>query len=576
MPAANSNDMISVGVFSHEFQGPYSGELVNQLRQLCVLRNIRFIGFCTASLGEFHSEFATESLDAAIIIRNSVSDEFAKKLLQQGTVLVSIAYDYFPLDIPVIDIDHNKSVDLAFDYLLEKNHKSACFIGNLRNYSVRKRYERFLERMEQEGISYDEDLLIAINSSELRCGLEAGYEFIKRGCNASAVLTESSQVTIGFINALRQYDINLTENYEVIGYGAAPLVSVLCPSVTTIDENLHLVAYRALLTVNKLLDNQSVDKTQLLVEPKLIREIQEDSTNPHQVKQNPYLSYSVDIAELYEPNYLAGLINNSFGWSMDIVDKKLENLMSIAPVFEKYMKEATFTHLFTTETGESGARTLKHFTLNAAKVLPSDLSYFSLAKSFPPEGFKYLHEQYNVVNHFFVCHKNLPKAVLSIYGDSQSYSQCSSYIYFAGQMQAIAKIYSLTLTNQQVGEPSGTQSKSVADSVEIEMQPITWDVSAHLTEWSSAALALLDMTMPMDVNIYRNMEIHDRIMDDDLHDFRLLLAACATSGEGFCTTVQMRTKSGSYKEYAIQAESIREDGAVSKVQFGIGLLGRVE
>lgn len=558
----------TIGVFSHDFQGPYSGELVNQLRQLCVVQDIRFVGFCTGSLGSYCTDFDTDKLDAAIIVRNSVSNDFAKKLIDQGTVVVSIAYDYFPLDIPVIDINHDKSVDLVFDYIREKQHRSVCFVGNLKDYGVRKRYERFLQCVDSSGFYHDEDMLISLPDSEFCNGMAAGFEFVKRECNASVVLTESSQITIGFISCLTRHGINLNEQCEVIGYGTAPLISVLCPPITAIDKNLHLVAYRAVSAVKDLLSGKEVLKENLVVEPKLIRKDQEELTSSP-VKQNPYLAYSVDLAELYEPNYMAGLINNSYRWAMDIADSKLENLMSFSPMFEKYMNEATLTHLACSEEGKGIAHVAKHFTLDAVHSLIADNRYFCQSKAFPPNPLAELQTTYNVINHFFVFGKNAPKAVISVYGDSSSFSQCSSYIYFVGLMQSVSKIYGLTLEHS-LSQQKLSRAKVELENTSIKLSEVTWNVLQHTTEWSKDALSLLGITSPLDINIYRNMEIYDRVMPSELENFRSLLAACATSGEDFCTTVQFRIKNGEFEEFALQAESVRNGAEIEKVVFGVG------
>lgn len=558
----------TIGVFAEHFQGPFTGELVNQIRQLCQLRNIRFIGYSTGSLGDFNCDLSLQQLDGAIIIRNSISNELARKLLSNGVSTVSISYDYFPLDIPVVDIDNSKSVELVFEHFHQYGHKTVAFVGDLRRYDTRKRYERYLELMDSYGLDFDDDLLINVSKSGFGGGIQAAMEFLQRGCNSKAVIIGSCQMAIGFVNCLREHGVKVEHQIDVVAYGATPLVQAICPVISTVDQNIHLVAYRALSTVMDCISGDNIDKDALVVMPKLI--LSEEITAN---ENSPYLASSVDIAEIYEPNYVSSLMNNNHLWSQEIYASNLENLMSIAPVFSKYMNEASFARVSKAAKGAQIVKVLKKFSVTGANVLdPRQRQNICEAKQFPPDAIADTNA-YSVVSHFFVKSKDSIHAVISLYGSGVSATSCSSYLFMAGQMESLTQLLGLQIENLLLQNYGGVSAnKSNTATANVPLHQVLWDIKGRVTEWSKEALSMLGMSSPMDVNIYQNMELTDRIHQDDIDYVRHMLADCAANGDNFCTTFRIKNKSGEFVSVALQAETLSEHGEVLQVKLNMGLL----
>ena len=107
---------LTVGLYTPYLQGFYIGELVNQIRQLCFVKGYRLVVIRTGGYGKFQSALQLDQIDCAIFIRNSVSAEFADTLFV-AKPCVAIAYDFFPLAIPVVASDHEFGIGFCIAHL---------------------------------------------------------------------------------------------------------------------------------------------------------------------------------------------------------------------------------------------------------------------------------------------------------------------------------------------------------------------------------------------------------------------------------------------------------------------------
>ncbi|MFL0801344.1 MAG: substrate-binding domain-containing protein [Agarilytica sp.] len=547
------NNTTTIGVFASHLQGEFVGEVANQIRQHCVLRGYKYIGFCTGQDVKYHCTLSLEQLDCAIIIRDCVSHEFAKELVERKIATVSVAYDYFPVDIPIVSSDNARGTELAFQYLLEQGHETISFAGDLRNFDVRKRYERFCELSEAHEMGFGEDLLIPVSNNEIGGGLEAGDAFIERGCNSTAVFCAAGFVAIGFLRRLQKNKIQLSDSLEVVGYEAMPIIPVLAPGISLIDQNVHLIAYKAVSVVCDLLSGKEMAREQK-VEPKLISRLQEVETD-----NNLILATSVDLPEIFNSGYMSSILNNNFIWNDQIADSGLEKLMNIAPLFEKFMGLATFSKISPAREGEKDITLLKIFSLEKTdKVSPKSSIAKCKLSHFPDEAFSQSHlSVFDNMTHFFIRANGRISGVISIYGDSASKTQLASYLYLCGQISSVAKVMGLNIEKRLAASISlagdKTADKPKAD-VNVVRHPVDWNIGKNETTWSEGALSLLGLVSPIDINIYKHMDFGDRIASEDADKIRTKTAESVTSKEGFSDTCKIKSKDGSYVSFSVVAE----------------------
>ena len=118
----------TLGLYTPYLQGFYFGELVSQIQQYCIIKGYKFTVIKTDSFATFNSAIHTEHIDYFVILRNAIHNTLAEYLVNSEKPIVSIAYDYFPLAIPMFTSDNEMGMELAINHLLQKGHRPD--IGN--------------------------------------------------------------------------------------------------------------------------------------------------------------------------------------------------------------------------------------------------------------------------------------------------------------------------------------------------------------------------------------------------------------------------------------------------------------
>lgn len=329
MTSASQPDKQHIAVFSPYLQGFYLGEIVDQIRQLCSINNYKFTAIRTDGLATFDIPLGVSHFTGVIILKNAISPALADRILTMGIPVVSIAYDYYPLEIPVVGCDNEQAVALAYNYLKELGHNQIAYVGDFSQYDLRKRFEYFGNLCDQDSNSNsDVDTFYPVDNSLYRGGLNAAKAFLKRGDTSTAVICGAGLTAIGFYEKINKSNRKI----DVVGFDATSITPIYAPNIVAVDQNLHLIAHKALAVIKNIQQQEEVQREEL-VPARLIL--------PNENKGATLNDYMVTCTEkniFANPNYAKALITNNYEWTKQIIDSNLDELMSIYPVFRDFMQ----------------------------------------------------------------------------------------------------------------------------------------------------------------------------------------------------------------------------------------------
>lgn len=150
------------------------------------------------------------------------------------------------LQIPIITMDQYdftcRGVDVLFDYkkgaymatrhLIECGHRRVgCVAGEKNFYVTQQRIEGYREALEENGISYDPDLLF-YGDYTMKSGYEA-FPYIM-GQKVSAIFSMNDEMAFGIYRAARLYGVSIPEDISIIGFDNVPFSDVMQIPLTTI------------------------------------------------------------------------------------------------------------------------------------------------------------------------------------------------------------------------------------------------------------------------------------------------------------------------------------------------------
>jgi len=534
------NHSLIVGVFAPYLQGFYYGELISQIQQLCMVKGYRFSLMSTGGLGEYQMPIGINHLDVAIILRNAVHPALVKRMLDMEISVVSISFDYFPLSVPVVESDNEFGVELAFNHLIKKGHQKIAFVGDISQYDLRKRYEAFCDQYEINAMSLDDRYVFIVKNAQFSGGYEAVNEYIRRDCDATGVICAAGLTGIGFAQKLMKTDLELYNSVEVVAFDAISLFPVLVPDISIIDQNTYLMANKALEVGEKQRAEILADRHHY-IQPKLL-----DASSDRQDAEQAFLATSVELSELHNANYMKSITNCFSEWTKNIGESRLSDIMMLAPLFPRHIHEVLFSRITSAATGDYVARLSKHLSYEGSHQIDENIIWD--IEHYPQSFGRFRVERYTSSIHIPIIIRNTVWGILSVYGENKHSDECSSMASVCGFLHLVVDYLKLEIFSK-IDIPKQAPRQKQTEIAEQEVGEIRWDVSQSLTVWDSNALAMLGYTSSLEQNVYKYMELADRVHVDSEEALKEIVEKAADAE--LQTTLKLRCKSKAYELFYI-------------------------
>lgn len=230
----------TIGIIIPDISNQFYPEIVRGAEDVANIYNYNIM-LCNTDLDpekemEYLRVLKEKMVDGVIYMSNSLEPEIIEltKSLELPIVLVETT-DY-ENTFPSVTIDNVKAAYDSTSYLINKGNKKIAYIGTYQDAvnAAAYRFTGYKEALRKQEIDFDETI----------CrfgGLKAkdGYNGIKEifeNCKVDAVFCASDEIAMGAINALRDLDIKVPQEVDVIGFDDIYSASIFYPKLTTISQ----------------------------------------------------------------------------------------------------------------------------------------------------------------------------------------------------------------------------------------------------------------------------------------------------------------------------------------------------
>lgn len=154
-------------------------------------------------------------------------------------------------NVPGIYVDNRSAAREGVAFLIQRGLRHIAYLGgNNQLYTSRERYRGYLMALEEAGIPVDPGLVLHGDYS-IASGIEMVDRLADRLDKLDGIFAGSDMTAIGVIKALREKNIRIPEDIQVLGFDNIEMSSVLTPALTTMSQPMYEIGYRAM---RKLLD----------------------------------------------------------------------------------------------------------------------------------------------------------------------------------------------------------------------------------------------------------------------------------------------------------------------------------
>ena len=200
-----------------------------------------------------------------------MAPELQQALAKAGVPIVLLARTVPGLRTDVVELDDKGAAYEGVTHLLRLGYRRVGFIGGLRGASTsRRRLDGYKAALRDWKIKLD-PVLVAEGDFRVESGYQAGLALLK--ARPDAVFIANYLMTVGFMEALRQYRLRCPEEVALVTCDDYPWMDSFSPRLTTIDlPKRELGAAAAQLLVERIAKKSGRPRTVKLKNAMRVRE----------------------------------------------------------------------------------------------------------------------------------------------------------------------------------------------------------------------------------------------------------------------------------------------------------------
>lgn len=268
----------TIGILIPDISNSLYPEIVRGIEDVANIYNYNII-LCNSDLNvskekEYIYILKEKMVDGILFMSNSLDSEVLEMLnkLDIKTVLIETsAEDTNTKSIPNVTIDNVKASKEAVNKLISNGRRRILYIGDHKDIfnASAYRYKGYSEALKGNNIEVDDNLLCFCKPF-----LNNGYEYvqkkIKDNVSFDGIFCTCDELAIGAMNALRENNINVPNDCEIIGFNNILMSSAFSPKLTTVDSSSYDLGSIGMRMLLKIINKEHMDDLNYVVPHKLI------------------------------------------------------------------------------------------------------------------------------------------------------------------------------------------------------------------------------------------------------------------------------------------------------------------
>ena len=210
-------------------------------------------------------------IDGVIYMSNSVDQNVIDLIKELEMPVVLVETTDADGIFPSVTIDNVVAAADAVKYLINKGNKNIAYVGTSleKVNALSKRYTGYLSALDEMGIELNKDL-IYIGGVKPKDGYAGINAILDTGAKVDAVFCASDEIAMCVINALRDRNISVPGDVDVMGFNDIYSASVFYPKLTTIAQPMYDMGSVSMRMLIKSINNLEVEEKHFVLPYRLV------------------------------------------------------------------------------------------------------------------------------------------------------------------------------------------------------------------------------------------------------------------------------------------------------------------
>lgn len=259
-------------LFVLDILNPFFALLVREISDILIKKSIPLL-VCDIENDiekeKLYLDFVINNKTSGVIFTEGISPSIVRKASKHIPVVL-IDQHYQPGTVPEVTSDNYWGAYDAVNYLIKLNHRKIGFVSGPENWpSIQQRYNGYKGALKHNGIQFEEKLVYKGKLS-VETGIKAMEYYLEKSIFPTAIFCSNDQIAIGVLNKARDMNISIPNDLSIIGFDGIPFVSIIKPKITTVKQNVKLIAETAVRLLMDQINKKSSENVRVRVPTQFI------------------------------------------------------------------------------------------------------------------------------------------------------------------------------------------------------------------------------------------------------------------------------------------------------------------
>lgn len=207
-----------------------------------------------------------KQVDGVVMMTNEVTAQIQHAIEHSPVPIVLAGSMSSSEKIPSVNIDYFQAALEGMELLVKNGHQRIAYVSSSLKYTVNgcHKFEAYKQALEKAGISFDETLVVA-NDSSYDSGLIAWETLANLDEPPTAIFAGNDELAIGLIHGVQDGGKRVPDDVEVLSYENSKLARMVRPQLTSVVLPLYDIGAVAMRLLTKLMNKETVDEQCVLL-----------------------------------------------------------------------------------------------------------------------------------------------------------------------------------------------------------------------------------------------------------------------------------------------------------------------
>lgn len=208
-------------------------------------------------------------VDGVILMySSSVADEALNLIQKLKTLAVIVGKPLNQREMLYVDNDNVDASYRVTDNLIKKGHKKIAFMsGSFRFVVFLDRLDGYAKALMENNLEFNRQYITQCEA-EMEQGYEKAQKLLELPERPTALVISDDVMAIGAIKAIKEKNLRIPEDIEIVSFNNIPMAQIISPSITSVDINVFTLGYEASKLIIEKIKGTS-DKEKVIVPTKI-------------------------------------------------------------------------------------------------------------------------------------------------------------------------------------------------------------------------------------------------------------------------------------------------------------------